>query len=108
MLVLKYKHFVLFTFFLFLSVYVSPQEKKEIELPVLGDRVSAAVSTAQEKAIGKAFLKQIYAQAPIIEDPLIHEYTELLIYRLSEYSQVSDRYFTILLTMLYLQIKLDQ
>ena len=97
MLVLKYKHFVLFSCFLFLSVFVSPQEKKEIELPVLGDRVSAAVSTAQEKAIGKAFLKQIYAQAPIIEDPLIHEYTELLIYRLSEYSQVSDRYFTILL-----------
>ena len=97
MLVLKYKQFVLFSCFLFLSVFVSPQEKKEIELPVLGDRVSAAVSTAQEKAIGKAFLKQIYAQAPIIEDPLIHEYTELLIYRLSEYSQVSDRYFTILL-----------
>ena len=72
-------------------------EKKELLLPELGDRVSGAVSSAQENAIGKQFLKQIYFQADLISDPLIQEYTELLIYRLSEYSQVKDRYFTILL-----------
>ena len=33
----------------------------------------------------------------MISDPLIQEYTELLIYRLSEYSQVEDRYFNVLL-----------
>ena len=43
------------------------------------------------------FLKQIYSQAPLIKDPLIQEYTELLIYRLSEYSQVKDRYFSVLM-----------
>ena len=43
------------------------------------------------------FLKQVYSQAPLITDPLLFEYTEHLIYRLSEYSQVNDRYFTILL-----------
>ena len=70
---------------------------QEIKLPELGDRVSGAVSAGQEKAIGEMFLKQIYSQAPLISDPLLFEYTEHLIYRLSEYSQVSDRYFNILL-----------
>ena len=69
----------------------------EIDLPELGDRVSGAVSSSQEKAIGERFLQQVYSQAPLISDPLIFEYTEHLIYRLSEYSQVKDRYFTLLL-----------
>ena len=69
----------------------------EIILPELGDRVSGAVSSSQEKAIGEMFLEQIYSQAPLISDPLLFEYTEHLIYRLSEYSQVKDRYYNILL-----------
>ena len=88
------------TFYILVIVFSSlsiGDEKKELLLPELGDRVSGAVSSAQENAIGKQFLKQIYFQADLISDPLIQEYTELLIYRLSEYSQVKDRYFTILL-----------
>jgi len=73
------------------------QENNKLDLPELGDRVSGAVSSDEEKIIGKEFLKQIYFQAPLISDPLIQEYTELLIYRLSEYSEVQDRQFTILL-----------
>ena len=69
----------------------------KIKLPELGDRVSGAVSSAQEKAIGERFLQQVYSQAPIISDPLIFDYTEYLIYRLSEYSQVKERSFTLLL-----------
>ena len=84
-------------FFLCLSMQGQGFEKKDIVLPELGDRVSGAVSSDQEKAIGNEFLKQIFAQAKTISDPLIYEYTELLIYRLSEYSQVQDRYFNIIL-----------
>jgi len=73
------------------------QENNKLDLPELGDRVSGAVSSDQEKIIGREFLKQIYFQAPLISDPLIQEYTELLIYRLSEYSEVKDRQFTVLL-----------
>ena len=69
----------------------------ELDLPELGDRVSGAVSSDQERAIGQMFLQQVYSQAALISDPLLFEYTEHLIYRLSEYSQVKDRYFTILL-----------
>ena len=39
----------------------------------------------------------MYAQAPLIYDPIIQEYTELLVYRLSETSQVEDREFSIVL-----------
>ena len=89
----------LFIIYIFFSVpyVITDDTSNEIRLPELGDRVSGAVSTAQEKAIGEMFLKQIYSQAPLISDPLLFEYTEHLIYRLSEYSQVDERYFNVLL-----------
>ena len=80
-----------------LSLPLISQEVNNLELPELGDRVSGAVSTSEEKIIGKEFLKQVYFQASLISDPLIQEYTELLTYRLSEFSEVKDRRFTVLL-----------
>ena len=92
---------VTFLYFLLLvftfNVASFDENINKIKLPELGDRVSGAVSSAQEKAIGERFLQQVYSQAPIISDPLIFDYTEYLIYRLSEYSQVKDRSFTLLL-----------
>ena len=73
------------------------EQINQLNLPELGDRVSGAVSAEQEKAIGEMFLQQVYSSAPLIADPLIFEYTEHLVYRLSEYSQVKDRDFNILL-----------
>jgi predicted Zn-dependent protease len=79
------------------SIFLLSQEEDKMSLPELGDRVSGAVSNSEERLIGKEFLKQIYFQAPLISDPLIQEYIELLVYRLSEYSEVNDRRFTVLL-----------
>ena len=87
---------LLATFFC-LNLSAFDDEIDEVSLPELGDRVSGAVSYSQEKAIGEMFLEQVYSQAPLISDPLLYEYTEHLLYRLSEYSQVKDRYFTLLL-----------
>ena len=86
-------------FYIFLSVFLSTvySYAQELDLPELGDRVSGAVSVSQERAIGQQFLKQVYSQAPLISDPLLFDYTEHLIYRLSEYSQVANRSFNILL-----------
>ena len=86
-----------FLLIIIFSIDFYAQENNQLLLPELGDRVSGAVSSFEEKAIGKEFLKQIYFQAPLISDPLIKEYTELLIYRLSEYSEVKDRQFNILI-----------
>ena len=80
-----------------ISISSYGEQDKDFALPELGDRVSGAVSYNEEKIIGKEFLKQIYSQAPLINDPLIQEYTELLVYKLSEYSNVKDRKFTVLL-----------
>ena len=88
--------YLLGTFFC-LNLSAFDDEIDEVSLPELGDRVSGAVSYSQEKAIGEMFLEQVYSQAPLISDPLLYEYTEHLLYRLSEYSQVKDRYFTLLL-----------
>jgi predicted Zn-dependent protease len=85
------------TIFFSINLVSLNQDSVEINLPELGDRVSGAVSADQEKAIGEMFLQQVYSNAPLISDPIIYEYTEHLIYRLSEYSQVKDRYFKILL-----------
>ena len=92
------KYFVIF-FITLLNVNILSDDNlnKELALPELGDRVSGAVSSAQERAIGNIVLEQIYSQAPLISDPLLFDYTEHLIYRLSEYSQVKDRYFKVLL-----------
>ena len=85
------------TIFISVNLVSFSEDIKEIDLPELGDRVSGAVSSDEEKAIGEMFLQQVHSNAPLISDPIIFEYTEHLIYRLSEYSQVKDRYFKILL-----------
>ena len=84
-------------FFIFLVSQVIFGQEKDLNLPDLGDRVSGVISLEQERVLGQGFLEQVYAQAPLINDPIIQEYTELLIYRLSETSQVKDRKYTIVL-----------
>ena len=69
----------------------------DIELPELGDRVSGAISEAEVELLSEQFLQQVYSQAALIIDPIIQEYSELLLYRLSETSLVGDRSFTVLL-----------
>jgi predicted Zn-dependent protease len=85
-----------FFLLLLISQFIFSQEK-DLNLPNLGDRVSGVISLEQERILGQGFLEQVYAQAPLIDDPIIQEYTELLIYKLSETSQVKDRQFTIVL-----------
>lgn len=90
------KYILLVVIFL-ISLTTIADEKPKIELPELGDRVSGAVSEYQEQLIGNQFLTQVYAQAPLVTDPLTFEYTELLIYKLSETSNVKNRDFKVLI-----------
>ena len=54
---------------------IAPQvvlsQGKDLNLPDLGDRVSGVISLEQEKLLGQSFVEQVYAQAPLINDPLI-------------------------------------
>ena len=83
------------TFLFFLSNFSFAQV--DFELPELGDRVSGAISEAEVELLSEQFLQQVYSQASVIVDPVIQEYSELLLYRLSETSLVNDRNFTVLL-----------
>lgn len=60
------------------------------ELPTLGNASSGIVSSQQEYELGHVFLKMLNSQAKILNDPEITQYTETLIYRLAESSELKD------------------
>jgi predicted Zn-dependent protease len=63
------------------------------DLPELGDSTSGYVSQSQEHQLGRAWLRQLRAQADTINDPLTISFVEELIYRLAPHSEVKDHRF---------------
>lgn len=63
------------------------------DLPILGDATSGYVSQTQEFYLGRAWLRQLRAQANTINDPLTISFVEDLIYRLAPHSEVRDTRF---------------
>ncbi len=59
-------------------------------LPALGDTSSSIVSPEQEYRLGRAWLRQLRAQAPLIHDPLIFDYLHNLVYRLASASDIEQ------------------
>jgi beta-barrel assembly-enhancing protease len=66
-------------------------------LPEFGDSTSGIVSPKQEREIGQEFLRSLRAQAPTLDDPLLQDYLENLIYHLASYSQLKDRRLDVVL-----------
>lgn len=60
------------------------------ELPSLGDASSSTVSPEKEYRLGRAWLKALRSQTPIMYDPLVNEYFDFLLYRLAEHSELQD------------------
>ncbi len=60
------------------------------DLPKLGDTASSIISSDQEYRIGRAWLRQLRSQAPIIQDPMIHDYLYELVYRLASNSDLQN------------------
>lgn len=63
----------------------------ELALPELGDSSSSLISLDQEYVLGRAWLMSFRSQVATIDDPLIQDYLENLIYRLASHSQLKDR-----------------
>ncbi len=61
------------------------------DLPTFGDSTSGIISLEQEYKLGQQFLRSIRAQAPTLDDPILQDYLEYLIYRLASHSQLTDR-----------------
>ncbi len=68
-------------------------QEKTIELPLIGDRLSGAVSETEEQALGRQFLRDLKKDAKILYDPIVQEWTELFIYKIGENSKVNKKTF---------------
>ena len=76
----------------FASCLVSADPTK---LPSLGDASSRTISPQMERQIGRSFLKQLHAQLPTADDPLIKYYVERHITDLAQSSDLSDAIYSI-------------
>lgn len=67
------------------------------DLPSLGDSASSVVSLNQEYVAGRAWLRMLRGQAPIISDPLLNEYVTHLTYHLASFSELDQRQLEIVI-----------
>ena len=66
----------------------------QVRLPELGDAAEAALSPADERALGEAFMREIRARLTLVDDPLVERYVQSLGYRLAASSARRDLAFT--------------
>ena len=86
-----------FSFLAFFCTFILFSQDKTIELPLIGDRLSGAVSETEEEILGRQFLRDLKRETDILYDPIVQEWTELFIYKIGEKSKVSKKTFEILL-----------
>ena len=67
------------------------------ELPIIGDASSSVISIASEYNLGRLYMAQLRKSLPEYNDPVTQDYIEHLVYRLSEFSQLSDRRLEVVL-----------
>jgi predicted Zn-dependent protease len=64
---------------------------QELKLPNLGESSTSMFSAEFEHQLGRTWLRIFRSQAPTVDDPLLFDYLENLIYRLVTHSQLADR-----------------
>ena len=84
------------TSLLILTSIVAHAQESSIELPLIGDRLSGAVSETEEEALGRQFLRDLKRESAILYDPIVQEWTELFIYKIGEKSKVNKKAFELL------------
>ena len=76
---------------LLLTCSGAPSSAQELKLPNLGESSTSMFSAEFEHQLGRNWLRFFRSQAPTVDDPLLHEYLEHLIYLLVSHSQLEDR-----------------
>ncbi len=69
----------------------------ELKLPNLGETSTSMFSSEFEHQLGRAWLRMFRSQVPTLNDPLLFDYLENLIYELVTHSQLEDRRIEIVL-----------
>ena len=70
---------------------VSSASTEELKLPNLGESSTSMFSSEFEYQLGRAWLSVFRSQVPTVEDPLLFDYLENLIYKLVTHSKLEDR-----------------
>ena len=79
-------------FIIYLLILVSNNLfSSEEDLPVIGDSSSSVISIASEYNLGRLYMAQLRRTLPEYIDPVSQDYSEHLVYRLSEFSELNDR-----------------
>ena len=85
-------HSIIAKFIIYLLILVSNNLfSSEEDLPVIGDSSSSVISIASEYNLGRLYMAQLRRTLPEYIDPVSQDYTEHLVYRLSEFSELTDR-----------------
>ncbi|CAA0110840.1 Beta-barrel assembly-enhancing protease [Halioglobus japonicus] len=66
-------------------------QQAELKLPNLGESSTSMFSSEFEYQLGRAWLREFRSQVPTVDDPLLFDYLENLIYRLATHSKLDDR-----------------
>jgi beta-barrel assembly-enhancing protease len=63
----------------------------ELKLPNLGESSTSMFSSQFEYQLGRAWLREFRSQVPTVDDPLLFDYIENLVYELITHSKLEDR-----------------
>jgi len=80
-----------------LLVAVGSRASEELKLPNLGESSTSLFSTEYEHQLGRAWLRIFRSRVPTVDDPLLFDYIEGLIYTLITHSELQDRRVEIVL-----------
>ncbi|MGL4565663.1 MAG: M48 family metallopeptidase, partial [Halioglobus sp.] len=81
---------------LLLAVLLSPgipalAQDQDLNLPNLGESSTSMFSAEYEHQLGRAWLRIFRSQVRTVNDPLLHDYLEHLVYKLASHSKLEDR-----------------
>ncbi|MCB1848988.1 MAG: M48 family metalloprotease, partial [Halieaceae bacterium] len=68
-----------------------PARAQELKLPNLGESSTSMFSAEFEHKLGRTWLQMFRSQVRTVDDPLLHDYLEHLIYLLVTHSKLEDR-----------------
>ncbi|MEM1114468.1 MAG: M48 family metalloprotease [Pseudomonadota bacterium] len=87
----RLSHRIMITVMLCGCALLASANQEELKLPNLGESSTSLFSSEFEHQLGRAWLRVFRGQVNTMDDPLLHEYLENLIYKLASHSQLEDR-----------------
>ncbi len=85
------RRYIPVVFLALLLSYSSHTPSTELKLPNLGESSTSLFSSEFEHQLGQAWLRMFRSRVPTVNDPLLFDYLENLIYKLVTHSQLEDR-----------------